>query len=503
MKESRRTSISKDKRLGFLLAATRISFEELAEGKEAGRAHQLYNSSTAELVVLLSAMPDRWNASTVIRGPGANYRVRFAPGNRNQAIWDPGLFNKILLPSALKQKSLLGVTNPEGFGGILVGVHKPENPRKWLLPPKGVSAPVTAITEFRESSSPETIDTTLTLYDPTKRGRGPLANKERPLTADFGAPLAYYPNPQLLEYAALINPMNYEEREGLYLLQPYDSEKIPIVLVHGLMSIPQMWFPVIAQLERDPEIRGRFQFWAYAFPTGDPVALSSLRLRESLRRVYQVYPKAKNMVMISYSLGGLLGQMQVQTTGDAVWRGVFKSDAARLQAELPPDSVLKRALIFEGNSRIKRIVFICTPHLGSPLAAGFLGQFGRSIIQLPGRILQRGGNLVAESLAVAVGRKGRLVPNSIWGMSPKSPLLLSLHPLPIEPPFHSIIGNRGLDRIPLPDSSDGVVPYWSSHLAGAISERIVPAQHVVACQNPETIEELKRILRLHLEATKN
>jgi hypothetical protein len=113
------------------------------------------------------------------------------------------------------------------------------------------------------------------------------------------------------------------------------------------------------------------------------------------------------------------------------------------------------------------------------------------------------GNLAGRSLAATIGQRGGFLPNSIWGLSPKSPLLLTLHPLPIQAPFHSIIGNRGLDKIPLKDSSAGVVPYWSSHLPGAVSERVVPAQHVTACQNPKTVEELRRILLLHLKAINN
>ena len=264
------------------------------------------------------------------------------------------------------------------------------------------------------------------------------------------------------------------------------------------MSIPQMWLPIINQIDKDPELRGRFQYWTYAYPTGDPAALSALGLRESLRKAYETYPRMKSLVMVSYSLGGLVGKMQVQTTGATVWNEIFRNDAASLQAELSPDSLLKRALHFKANSRIERIVFICTPHLGSPLAAGPLGQAGRSLILLPVQVLRSVGNVAGQSLAAAFGKKGAFLPNSIWGLSPKSPLLLSLDPLPINSPFHSIIGNRGLDNMPLKDSSDGVVPYWSSHLPGAISERIVPAQHVTACQNPKTIEELKRILRLHL-----
>jgi len=48
-------------------------------------------------------------------------------------------------------------------------------------------------------------------------------------------------------------------------------------------------------------------------------------------------------------------------------------------------------------------------------------------------------------------------------------------------PYHTIMGDRG--RGDAPNSSDGVVPYWSSHMDGAKSELIVPSAH----QNPQTI----------------
>jgi hypothetical protein len=72
--------------------------------------------------------------------------------------------------------------------------------------------------------------------------------------------------------------------------------------------------------------------------------------------------------------------------------------------------------------------------------------------------------------------------------------------LPITPsiPYHSIIGDRG--RGDTPNSSDGVVPYWSSHLPGAQSELIVNSDHG-AQYNPEAIREVERILKKNLTAS--
>jgi hypothetical protein len=87
------------------------------------------------------------------------------------------------------------------------------------------------------------------------------------------------------------------------------------------------------------------------------------------------------------------------------------------------------------------------------------------------------------------------MPTGINGLSPRSPVLRGLDTLPIHAPYHTIVGDRG--RGDTPNSSDGVVAYWSSHLTGAQSELIVPGPHG-SFALPQTVSELKRILRLNL-----
>ncbi|HYS90913.1 MAG TPA: hypothetical protein VEN78_38855 [Bradyrhizobium sp.] len=89
------------------------------------------------------------------------------------------------------------------------------------------------------------------------------------------------------------------------------------------------------------------------------------------------------------------------------------------------------------------------------------------------------------------------MPNSIDTLSPNNRFvkIMNTLPLPKNVPYHSIIGDRG--RGDTPNSSDGVVAYWSSHLDGAKSEKIVPSSHG-ANQNPQGIAEVARILREHV-----
>jgi hypothetical protein len=460
-------------------------------------ARSIYNAASQEVTVLLRSSAELWNRSETFPSRDGIYRLRFAAGSHKEGTWDPGYFDFFRTPKQVHEKVAHQEARINDWGGVLVGVYKPADPRKYFFSLSGLAVPVTAALDFTPSAPAggRVRDATLTLYDPTRRETVRVANAQRPLAADFGAPLAYYPEPKLLGFMAMLRPAKYENRAGLFILEPYDPDRIPVVLIHGLTSIPQMWVPTISAIESDPELRGRYQFWVFAYPTGDPIALSALKLRESLAQVYQLYPKTKDMVLISHSMGGLLSQMQAVTTGRVLWDRVFQGDADRLYAKVQPENVVKRALVFDANPRVHRIVFICVPHRGSDLATNWIGSFGVGLISLPGKLLSGAADVVSAPLEKDVGVKH--MPTGINGLSPRSPLLRGLDTLAIHAPYHTIVGDRG--KGDTPNSSDGVVAYWSSHLTGAQSELIVPGPHG-SYALPQTVSELKRILRLNLTA---
>lgn len=101
--------------------------------------------------------------------------------------------------------------------------------------------------------------------------------------------------------------------------------------------------------------------------------------------------------------------------------------------------------------------------------------------------------LIADPAAQTFKR----MPNSVDTLEPKDRFVRAVDKLPITPgiPYHSIMGDRG--RGDTPNSSDGIVPYWSSHLDGAKSELIVNSGHG-AQYNPQAIAEVKRILRINV-----
>jgi pimeloyl-ACP methyl ester carboxylesterase len=281
---------------------------------------------------------------------------------------------------------------------------------------------------------------------------------------------------------------------GIYEIQPYDPDRIPVILVHGLISTARMWRNVVNEIEMDPTLRGRFQYWVFNYPTGNPVAYSALRFREELANAEKLYGFPHGFALVGHSLGGLVSRMQATTLDRAAWDREVGTPVEKLFMEAPAGGLIHRSLIFNANPKIRRIVFICTPHRGSDMAIDSIGEIGMRLIALPANLTSIVTKSVSHGLAAFTG--GERIPNSITSLSPKNPTLKVMDKLPIRAPHHTILGDRG--KGDSPNSSDGVVPYWSSHLDSALSQKIVPGPHG-SCELPETIEELKRILHLHLK----
>ena len=151
-------------------------------------------------------------------------------------------------------------------------------------------------------------------------------------------------------------------------------------------------------------------------------------------------------------------------------------------------------MLFQANPRIRRVVFVCTPHQGSKMASGGIGTFAIKLITLPLTLTKALADAATQTELQEISGSNRL-PNSVMGLRPSNPALKVINASVISAPYHSIIGDRG--KGDSPNSTDGVVPYWSSHVNGAQSECIVPGPHA-SCELPQTIVELHRILLLHL-----
>src|SRR3972149_179877 len=91
----------------------------------------------------------------------------------------------------------------------------------------------------------------------------------------------------------------------------------------------------------------------------------------------------------------------------------------------------------------------------------------------------------------------RLLITSVDNMSPGNSFLRALNDLKIDPgiPAHSIIAVLG--EGPVIGKTDGIVAYESAHIEGVESEKVVRSGHSTQ-SHPETIEEVRRILREHI-----
>lgn len=499
---------------GQLLSIARTAANEIPRvSKEADLSAEepirIYNRAAADLAVELPELTKvsngRQSLTAQDRLTGETYRIRLSPSGHGE--YSSAYFQEILDARKLKARRGEPSVTVSGVGGTLVGVHRsvpPGSPPPRLEPAKGYRVPATSIVDFSRPSNAAPIDVRLHLIDPRRRDSVEIGSKRLPLAANFSAPLLAYGrvNELWLGFINMIRGQNMRNTPGLVLPEPYDPNRIPVIFVHGLLSSKFIWRRTALALLQDPEIRRRYQFWAFSYATGNPISYSALRLREDLAFAHKQLGLNQGIILIGHSMGGILSRMQVTNSGRTIWDEVFGPRAQELYSQGPADSRAKQALIFPANPAVKRVIFIATPHRGSSLAAGGIGAIAIWLIRLPLNLLYEIPETLVDALDPSSrgSRRSAIIPTSIQGLSPNSPLLRALDRLPIQAPNYSIIGDRG--RGDTPNSSDGVVPYWSSHLASAESEKIVPTGHEPMA-DPDAVAEIRRILLLNLGIREN
>jgi pimeloyl-ACP methyl ester carboxylesterase len=291
------------------------------------------------------------------------------------------------------------------------------------------------------------------------------------------------------------------------MFEPYQPGKIPVVMVHGLVSSPLTWTTMFNDLRADPELRKHYQFWFYLYPSGLPYLETAADLRQTLARLRrEVDPQGKDpalgqMVFVGHSMGGLVSRLLTEDSGNDFWKLVSTRSFDTVPVKPATRGELQRVFYFDRDPAVRRVVFIGTPHRGSKISPSVLGRVTAQFIRLPKTLLVTAAEVAkADPEGVARFREGKL-DNSVDMLAPGSPALelLSSRPKPPGVHYHSIIGEafgKGTD------GSDGVVSYASAHLDNADSELVVPASHLAVHQHPAAVLEVKAVLKEHLRTVR-
>ncbi|MEP4078457.1 esterase/lipase family protein [Haloferula sp.] len=352
---------------------------------------------------------------------------------------------------------------------------------------------VTALVHFDGSKA------IVDLADPFESEQVTIGGRRYPLHANFSDNMSYGLSETRLDklgLSRLLNPQRFSKTCRLSRLQPYDPERIPVLMVHGLDSTPATWVPMYFKLMEDPKIREAYQFWVFSYSSGYPYPYSASLLRQELDRMNRAFPGHKDIVMIGHSMGSLVTRLMITDVDDKLWRSVFGSPPSETDISGKSRQLLEESLIFESRPEVDRAIFFSGPHRGAELATSWIGRFGSKLVRVPGFIADTRDAMVSvvksDSSALALSR----APNSIDTLAPNNRFIMEInkHPIDSSIPFHSVMGDRG--KGDTPNSSDGFVAYWSSHLDGAVSEKIVPSHHS-SHAHPQGIEEARRILLEH------
>ena len=482
----------------YLKAAVDVQ-RQIVSGKE------LHNHSLSRFVELWMDDPRRDGSKSYrFECGGETLEIALAADSTYKA----GYFDRgVPALSVIETKGIISETRA-GWGAAIVGIRerRPEREAEMkYYPLKGLHTPVTLTMDSVKPSGGVT-KVTFSLRNPMLEQTTKVGGRTFPVEADFSAPVAVVLNHQSEAMLGLEGFFKADQREkvsGIFLSEPYDSKRIPILLIHGLISVPMIWRDIIPELMSDPGISRRYQVMVFGYPSGLPIIEAAQMLRNDLAAMRKHYdpdgndPLSRNMVVAGHSMGGILTHTLVVEMDDHLWRQ-FNTGGSLDQLPISSEERegVRDLLFFKADPAVHCVIYFSAPHRGAKMAEkGIAGTLSK-LAKLPALALQENRNIydpvISTNPKFVEMTKGTYT--SAQSLLPGAPMVAALDAAPYRKGvvYHSVMGDRG--RGDTPNSSDGVVEYWSSRQDGAASELIVPTHHG-SYKDPKAIEQLKEILR--------
>lgn len=439
--------------------------------------------------------------------------------------WKDQLFDRFELVSDYQVSGFESEHRTYGLGAPLIAVRKSTQQQdaafEKYYPPE-LTIPLTAFLHLQPesktvpaadgSAEPKIKTAVLSLYDPLEKTYATIENSTVPLQSDITTPLAYglkdpLVNKGLLATASLLNGEFAPESYGMFMIEPYDPKKIPVVMVHGLWDGPTTWAHMINDLRANRELHDNYQFWFYSYPTAQPFWVSAHEFRRDLQAIRaEVDPQRTNqvmdeMVLVGHSMGGLISLLQTVDSGDHFWNVVSDQPISELRGNPETVATLQETFYFKSNPSIKKLVTLATPFKGSDFAnrAQWLSH---RLITLPSLITNDFEKLALQNSGVFKDPTFLTRSTSIDSLATTSPFfeVIAQTEFPSHLSVHNVVGR--LEKTSVfsrqtaeeSDVGDGVVALSSGVREGVDSQVFVAAEHSKLHQQPGSILEVRRVL---------
>lgn len=509
----------------YLFKTSRQPQERLFDNRQV-QIRDFYNQALTQLVSGHSLRNPSTNLSPTIKIGKSTYTIDIQAYQRLQNM----KLEKFISSYNMNFSGLRAINRRDGFGSDFVAVFpstdSSSQENKYILNPlthdypKGINPNIhkarylaaTIIAQPKKSNA--TIEDVLTnpnfeikVYDPYSIEKVEIAGKPYSLAANFSAPYGLWlaeNNLGAAAYLTLIDRDQHLAMPHLYMLEPYNPNKKIIVLVHGLASSPEAWIAVTNDIMGDAILREHYQVWQIFYSTNMPILESRFQIYALLKQAFgSLNPKdaaAQGAVLIGHSMGGIISRLLVSDAD--ISKQALELMNNRQQTRLRKHPVIGERLKMKPIENFDRAIFLAAPHRGTDYADRWFTLAARKIIKIPATFL----TTLADTLtSYDVDLKdfvktltNDVIQNGPSDLSKKSKFMELTASISPEKGlvFHSIMGN--ITKSDDPNViTDGIVPYKSAHLDGAVSEKIFTGGHSIQ-ETPEAVLELRRILRQHL-----